>query len=757
MRAAIKRYLQQSLQHWRRTLVTLLPILLALLHSGGTLRWETLDKLEAMVYDARLNAFMPGDTDDRIVIVDIDEKSLAEVGRWPWNRRHMANLVQRLFEEQQVAVLGMDVVFSEADESSGLAQLKALAQGTLRDQVELAKRLPELELELDYDQRFAQALQGKPVVLGYYFTSDRGGRTSGSLPAPVFDEASLNGRRFVSTEWSGYGSNIAPIAQGAPMAGFFNPVVDSDGVVRSLPLLAKHGGAYYESLALAMFRTFMGSATVAPGFAPGSENTGYPFLESVQLMQDGRSMAIPVDERVATLVPFRGKGGPQGGSYTYISASDVLNGQLPPGLLQDRLVLLGTTAPGLLDMRATPVAEVYPGVETHANILSALLDGNLPVRPDYAQGYEWLLLLLSGLVLATLAPKLNALRTVVLASLLTGGLVGLNLWLYTGFGLVLPLATLVLAVLMASALNMAYGYFVESRSKRELANLFGSYVPPELVDEMVKEPERYSMRASDKVLTVMFSDMRGFTKLSETMQPAELQALLNDVFTRLTQAIRENRGTIDKYMGDCVMAFWGAPVDSPHHAALAVEAALAMGRAIAKINQEHDQKHLPRIGMGVGLNTGLMCVGDMGSELRRSYTVIGDAVNLGSRLEGVSKFYGVEIVASDATRQQAGDGFIWQVLDKVKVKGKEEAVTIHTVLGVQTDMTTLLAEELALWKKAWNAWRTQNWREAMSDLESLTQLYPHKALYHLYHERVQGRLDQPHDPDWDGSTQFETK
>jgi adenylate cyclase len=757
VRAALRRYLQQSVQHWRRTLVTLAPIVLALLHSGGTLHWETIDKLEAMVYDARLTAFMPRDTDDRIVIVDIDEKSLAEVGRWPWNRQHMSHLIQRLFDEQQIAVLGMDVVFAEADESSGLTHLKALSKGALRDDSGLARQMPQLEQELDYDQRFALALQDKPVVLGYYFTSDRGGRKSGALPAPVFDETSLQGRRFVSTEWSGYGSNIPKIAQGAPVAGFFNPVVDADGVVRSLPLLAKHEGAYYESLALAMFRTFMGQPQVLPGFAPGSESTGYPYLESVLLSQDGRSMAIPVDERVATLVPFRGNGGPQGGSYTYISASDVLTGQLPPGMLQDRLVLLGTTAPGLLDMRATPVAEVYPGVETHANILSALLDGNLPVRPDYAQGYEWLLLLLSGLVLALLAPTLNALRTVVLAGLLTGGLVGLNLWLYTGFGLVLPLATLVLAVLLASALNMAYGYFVESRSKRELAHLFGSYVPPELVDEMVKEPERYSMQASDKVLTVMFSDMRGFTHLSESMEPAQLQALLNHVFTRLTQAIRERRGTIDKYMGDCVMAFWGAPVETPGHAALAVEAALAMGQAIADINLEHDQKQLPRIGMGVGLNTGLMCVGDMGSELRRSYTVIGDAVNLGSRLEGVSKFYGVEIVASDATRQQAGEGFIWQELDKVKVKGKDEAVTIHTVRGVQTDLTPALAQELAMWEHALNAWRAQNWDQAIADLDALLQLYPHKALYHLYHDRVKGRLGQPPDPAWDGSTQFETK
>lgn len=744
------------LKHTARLCLTLLPVLVMLLHAGGWWRLEALERLEAMVYDMRLRAFMPRTLDERIAIVDLDEKSLAEVGQWPWSRHHLARLMDTLFEQQQIAALGMDVVFAEADASSGLAQLQALAAGALRDQPGFAQQLATLAPQLDYDQRFAQALQNRPVVLGYYFKHDATARHSGSLPAPVLQQQALGERRFAVTQWSGYGSNITPLAQAAPLAGFFNPVVDNDGVVRALPLLAQYGHGYYESLALGMFRLLLGLPAVAPGY-PARSGVDYPYLESVQLQQDDNALAIPVDHRVATLVPYRGPGGPQGGSFRYWSASDVLQGRLPAGALQDKVVLLGTTAPGLMDMRATPVGEVYPGVETHANILSALLDGRLPVRPDYAQGYEMVALALLGLLLAVGLPLLSAWGGLALSSATGAALVGINLWLYQQHLLVLPLATLVLAVVLATALNMAYGYFVESRSKRELAHLFGTYVPPELVDEMVKDPDRYTMRATERELTVLFSDMRGFTHLSEAMTPVQTQQLLNDVFNRLTQEIRQWRGTIDKYMGDCVMAFWGAPVPTPDHARLAVEAALAMGRAIATLNEEHRQQGLPAIGMGVGLNTGTMCVGDMGSDLRRSYTVIGDAVNLGSRLEGVSKFYGVTVVASGTTRAQAGEGFIWQELDKVKVKGKNEAVQIYTVRGTPDDLTPLLRDELEQWANFLQAWRAQQWPPAAALIDALVQQHPQKLLYALYQERVAARRAQPFDPDWDGSTQFETK
>jgi adenylate cyclase len=402
------------------------------------------------------------------------------------------------------------------------------------------------------------------------------------------------------------------------------------------------------------------------------------------------------------------------------------------------------------------VGEVYPGVETHANVIAGMLDGKVLVKPDYAVGYEFVLLTLAGLLLAIALPTLSATMAILLSVGVAGFLLFLNFWLYLQWGLVLPLATSLVMVGTAFALNMSYGYFVESRSKRELANLFSTYVPPELVDEMVKQPDKYSMQATDKELTVMFSDMRGFTHMSETMEPTQLQRLLNHVFSRLTHLIRSDKGTIDKYMGDCVMAFWGAPVETPDHAQLAVRTALAMTDAIHEINAEHQKQGLPSIGMGVGLNTGQMCVGDMGSDIRRSYTVIGDAVNLGSRLEGLCKAYTVEIVASDSTRRQTR-GFVWQELDLVKVKGKDEAVAIFTPLGTEDEVSAELKEELALWGRFLAAYRSQQWGEAETMMVNLLGRQPDKPLYRLYDGRLAEKKQLPYDPDWDGSTQFETK
>jgi adenylate cyclase len=745
------------LKHWPRIAVTLIPLVIALLHASSILPINVFQRLDDIIYDARLRATMPKTPDSRVVIIDIDEKSLAEVGRWPWGRNKMANLVNELFDRQHIAILGFDVVFAEADDSSGLKRLRQLASDELRDQAGFAERLGQIQNSLDYDAMFAKSLENRAVVMGYYLTSDRDGRTSGRLPAPVMQKDALAGRPIKFTSWSGYGSNIESLAKAAPMAGFFNSITDLDGVVRSVPLVAEHKGQYYESLSLGVFRLLTGLPTVAPGFPQERFlPRNYQGLESILLRQGDKSLAVPVDDRVAALVPFRGAGGASGGSFKYFSAADVVAQRIPPGALKDKIVLLGTTAPGLLDLRVTPIGEVYPGVEVHANMISGLLDGRVAVRPDYALGFEVFVLVLAGLTLALTLPLLSATKAVALSIAVIGAVIGLNFWMYLGFGLVLSLSSALVMVLAAFALNMSYGYFVESKSKRQIANLFGTYVPPELVDEMVKDPDSYSMKAVNKELTVMFCDMRGFTNLSENMEPTELQALLNNLFSRLTEIIQANRGTTDKYMGDCVMAFWGAPVDTPNHAQLAVKAALEMCQAVRKLNAEHRSKGMPEIGVGIGINTGTMCVGNMGSDIRRSYTVIGDAVNLGSRLEGLSKNYGVEIVVSESTRKLATD-FVWQELDKVRVKGKEQAVSIFLPVAPADALPKDQADELKTWAALLKAYRRQDWEQCDVQMLNLQRLNANKFLYQLYSQRVASLRLLPNDPAWDGATNFETK
>ncbi|MEZ5645340.1 MAG: adenylate/guanylate cyclase domain-containing protein [Burkholderiaceae bacterium] len=742
-------------RHGPRLLVSLLPLLLVLLHVLGFWPWQALHRIDQIIYDVRMQATLPGGMDDQVVIVDIDEKSLAEQGQWPWPRDRVARLVDELFDRQGIRVLGLDTVFAEPDESAGFSRLRDLARGPLVDEPALAARVEALLPELDLDARLAEALKGRPVVLGYYFTSDRQARTSRVLPAPALGPETLQGHQLQATRWDGYGASLPALAAVAPRGGFFNAITDSDGVVRSLPLLAEHGGQYYESLGLAVLRQVLGDPAIEPAFAGDPSVTGQPVtVQGLRLVRQGRVRQIALDERATALVPFRGAGGPQGGSFRYVSATDLLQGRVAPASLTNRIVLLGATAPGLMDLRATPVAETYPGVEVHASLIAGLLDERLPVRPDYAPGAELAQVLMAGLVLALALPLLSPMRALLLSAATLAAVVGLNLWLFTAHGLVLPLASTLLVVVLVYVLNISFGYLGESRAKRHLAQLFGTYVPPELVEEMVRSPERYGMDARTQELTVMFCDMRGFTSLSEQLSPIELQALLNRVFSRLTRVIRRRRGTIDKYMGDCIMAFWGAPVSEPRHASLAVQTAWDMVLEVQAINRDHALLGLPQIAVGIGINTGEVCVGDMGSDVRRSYTVIGDAVNLASRLEGLSRIYGAPVVVGETTRRQA-EGWVWQALDTVRVKGRSEAVTVFTPRQSGSEADPALASELDLWDRVLAAWRAGDVAACHAGLLQLRAASAKNVLYRLYTERVASMLEKAPDTRWDGV--FEVK
>lgn len=408
-----------------RFLITLLPMGLALLHALGFVPTSVLQQLDNAVYDARLRASMPGTFESRVVIVDIDRASLAALGPWPWPREQLARLVDTLFEQQGIAVLGFDIVFPRPDPQTG------------------------------GDALFADALKDRPVVLGYFFSNEPSARTTGVLPAPVLSADVLRGRPVRITRWDSVESNIPELAQAAPNAGAFNALPDRDGMVRSLPLLAEHQGHLYESLALAVFRRVLGAPAVEPEFASGFMMARrFSGLESIRLQHGGQTIAIPVDDRVAALVPYRGHGGPQGGSFRYVSAAEVLAGSLPARQLRGKIVLLGTTAPELKDLRLTPVGADYPGVETHANLITGMLDGHLSVKPDYALGYELVVLVASGLLLAWVLPRMGLWSGGALGVAVLLGVTGLNSWLHLSQGLVLPLAGTVLMVVLTTLLGL---------------------------------------------------------------------------------------------------------------------------------------------------------------------------------------------------------------------------------------------------------------------------------------------------------------
>jgi adenylate cyclase len=479
--------------------------------------------------------------------------------------------------------------------------------------------------------------------------------------------------------------------------------------------------------------------------------------ESLDLYVPKGVLRIPAGYGMTNVVQFRGPGGPHGGAFRYVSAADVLEGRVPAAVLDKAIVLVGTTAPGLQDLRATPVNSEYPGVEVHANVIKSILDGRFKVRPDIAPGIEMAQVLLAGLLLAFVLPALNPLPQVLLSGAALAGVAGLNYLMYTRLDWVIDMFVCLLLIALLFVLNLAWGYFFEFRKGRALVSRFGEYVAPELVAKMAENPEAYNMDGESRELSVMFVDVRGFTTISEGLSPKALREYINLYLTAMSEDIRSShQGTLDKYIGDAVMAFWGAPVAFPDHASRAVATSLLMQASAARLNEDFLKRDWPELKIGIGVNTGPMHVGDMGSAIRRAYTVMGDAVNLGSRLEGITKVYGVGIAVGQATRLAAPE-FAYRELDLVRVKGKSEPVAIFEPLGKPADLPAAVLDELREWDEALALVRAQDWEEAQRRIEGLGAAHPERTLYALYLARIALWRAQPPGEGWDGVTRFDTK
>ncbi|GJH14014.1 adenylate/guanylate cyclase domain-containing protein [Caballeronia novacaledonica] len=702
-----------------------------------------IDSLSAMIYDAKVRLFMPRTTDARIAILDIDEKSLAELGRWPWDRARMATLVDTLFSRERIAVLGFDMVFAEPDASSGLAVLDQLAHGALADNAAYRQALDQLAPRLNYDQRFADALAGHPVVLGYYFSNQDA--SSGAIPAPLMSERAFGTHPLTLFDWTSYGGNLPALQNSARRAGYFNPVIDFDGSVRRVPLITAFRDGVYGALSLEVFRALFGDASVTPVFDDPTDPAAP--LSGLALATPRGTRVIPVDENGAALVPYRGTTG----SFPYYSIADVLAQRIPAGALAGKIALIGTTAPGLMDQRTTPVGEVYPGVEVNANLIGGMLDGTIRFEPPFAAALQASLLVLAGLAMIFLWPWHIPARATLFSAMLFAAIVAADLVAFARLGWSIPVASLLLTVLALYVLNMSYGYFVEARAKRYFAALFGQYVPPELVEEMSRHPEDYSMAGRRAELTVLFCDVLGFTAIAETLEPEALAQLMNEYLGTMTEVIRAHRGTLDKYMGDAIMGFWGAPVDDPDHARHAVAAALGMREALIELNRTLTTRGWPTLWIGIGINTGPMTVGDMGSSVRKAYTVMGDAVNVAARLEGLTRRFDIDIIVGEATRERVPD-VVFREIDRVRVKGRVAPIAVFEPRPPHEH-----ADALARWHAALGHYRAREWDEAETLLATLAAQYPERQVYAIYRKRIDALRGVALPEDWDCVSAFDTK
>jgi len=718
----------------------------------NAVEWRLLSRLENFAYDARIRLSLSESVDPRIVIVDIDEKSLAGIGHWPWSRDKLTRLTQLLADHYQALVIGFDVVFPEPDDTSGLRVLEQLGREEFRDVPRFADRLESLRGRLDYDRMFADSMHGRPVFLGFYFTTgsaDAGAIAAGVLPPAVFPAGAFADMDFHPPVATGYGANIRELYGNAAGSGHFTLSFDEDGLARRVPMIYEYRGAYYEALSLAMIRYIFAVDELRADFIGSLEESGsYRTPERIVV----GPVEIPINQHSEVLVPYRGGQG----SFRYVSAIDVLDGSVDAAVLNGAIVLVGTSAQGLSDLRSTPVQNALPGVEVHASVIAGALDRSFKRQPLYVVGVEFALLLLTGLVLALLLPVLSAVGAASATVTALVAYCGFNFYLWQVQDLVAPLAPGVLMILVIFLLNMTYGFFVERRGKRQLSTLFGQYVPRELVDEMSEDPESYSLEAESRELSVLFTDIRGFTTISEHLSPGELSKLMNEYLTAMTRVIHDSRGTIDKYMGDAIMAFWGAPIEDPAHARRAVDTGIAMLERLNAIREEFLERGWPEIRIGIGISTGIMNVGNMGSRFRMAYTVIGDAVNLGSRLEGLTKQYGVEIIISELTRLAVPE-YACRELDRVRVKGKDEPIAIFEPVALGSDVSPEESDELERHHEALRRYQAQDWSGAESLFRALRRLSPERRLYEIYLERIATFRESPPGPDWDGVYTFTTK
>jgi len=728
-----------------RVAISGIALLLFAMHIAASPRFEVIDRIENYLYDVRVRLTMPGTVDDRIVIVDIDEASQAELGQWPWPRNTLAEIVDMLFDEYGVRVLGLDALFAEAEETSAERVVADLAASGIANDPAVREELDRLRAELDSNIRFAESFIARDVVTGFVFKDSLGDNepeTTGALPPAIIRSDAIRNVSVPFVEAAGFAGNLPDLQDNAVAGGFFDsPLIDADGVFRRAPLVQRYRGDLYPSLALAVARVALDSPQVGLRFADNADGRMAGIdLEHFQL----GDAAIPVNQQVAVFIPFRG---PQE-SFPFVSAKDVLSGVAPEALLDGKIVLLGASAAGLLDLRSTPVGQRYIGVEAHANLVAGLLDNNIRQQPAYADGLELSLLLVIAVLTALLLPRLaplTALGFVVMILLAT--MVG-NLWMWSSLGLVVPLASLLVYTLLASMLQITYGFFVEQRNKRHLSNIFGQYIPPALVEEMDESGEEASLEGESREMSVLFSDVRGFTTISEGLDATELTRMINEFLTPFTYAVQSHRGTIDKYMGDCVMAFWGAPLADEEHARHALLAAFDMIAAVETLDEPFEKKGWPAIRVGVGIASGDMNVGNMGSEFRIAYTVMGDTVNLGSRLEGLTKQYGVDIIVNDKTASLVPD-FTFRELDLVRVKGKNEPVAIFEPLGPGTNITAETAADLEVYAQALSAYRQQQWDSAFDSFQTLRERND-VLLYNIYLDRIERFRGEPPPDDWDG-------
>jgi adenylate cyclase len=681
-----------------------------------------------------------------VVIADIDEVSLKEIGQWPWPRTVIADLVTRLHDLGAVAI-GFDIVFAEPDRMS-----PAVAAASFRG-IDPVTREKLADLPSN-DTVLGDAIKSAGmVVLGQAGAATAAPATPAEMALQTgFAIRGPDPRPFLVT-FPGLLRNVAPIEQAAAGRGLFSLSPERDGIVRRVPVVMSAQDTLVPALTMEMLRVVTHSGAILI-------RTDQAGIRAVAV----RGLEIPTDRNGQFWVHFN-KHDPA----RYVSAAAILQGRVPADRIRGRLVLIGTSATGLLDIKTTPVAAAMPGVEVHTQILESILTKTLLTHPNYAIGAELVIAVVFGLAIIIAAPMLPAAIVIALGAMLIAGLVGMSWYFFAAHNLLIdftyPLISCWLIYLVLTFVN----YFREQQQRQQIRSAFGFYLSPALVEQLAKSPEKLVLGGEERRMTILFSDVRGFTTISEHYKddPQGLTHLMNRFLTPLTNAIIERKGTIDKYIGDAIMAFWNAPVDDDDHEANACEAALQMLERAEALNGELKREaesnggvYMP-LRIGIGLNTGPCVVGNMGSDFRFNYSVLGDTVNVASRLESRTKDYRLSMVIGSRTAEKAKAKFATMEIDLIQVKGKQVPEAVFTVLGRAEVNDDARANELReLNASMLAAYRRQQWDDALGLIDRCRKLangFTVDGLYDMYAERISTFRAEPPPADWDGVYHAETK
>jgi adenylate cyclase len=693
--------------------------------------FDSYQRIEPVTYDPE----MP------VRVVDVDEESLARIGQWPWPRTTMADLTNRL-TEQGAGAVAFDVMFAEPDQTSPEQAVKRLAPEEARIITEAIAGKP------GHDALFAEAVAATPTVLATALSNRL------SDPPPVkagFAIAGDDPAPFIAA-YSGATRNLPFLDEAAKGVGSINWLPDRDQVIRRIPLIYRIGTTFIPTLVTESLRVAQGAGTYVLKASNASGETAFGEETGLNHIRVG-DVEIPTDSDGGIWLKFR-----PSNPGAYIPAWKVLAGENDPSEVAGRIMLIGTSAPGLIDLRATPLDSTIAGVEVHAQAIEHILSGRSLTRPDYAQVLEIAIMLAVGVILGFIMPRLSASVSAVIGVLVVVLLLAGGWFAYRDLGLLLDPTYPAVALLTLVIAATLYVYRRVEQQRAEVRSAFGHYVSPQVVEQIIANPDKLELGGEVRELTLLFCDVRNFTSISERLTAHELTHFINTLLTPLSEIILDQRGTIDKYMGDAIMAFWNAPLDDPNHAENACRSALKMIARMEDLNRDWRKeaeaagRPFSRVGIGIGLNSGLCCVGNLGSRQRFDYSAIGDDVNLASRIEGLSKMYGVPAVVSESTLKKA-NGLATLELDLMRVKGRTQATRVYTFLDAlgadEAAQTKLLPSHTGMLE----AYRNRRWQDAEDAVAAAREvgIAGLEAFYKLYLSRITIWRENPPPDDWDGS------